>query len=258
MIGISNGSYPMTAGQTKYQTAKNNKNSSENDGFGTRLVNGQYYINVVRDKDNCDFLTFGEVDKIPGKYALKDGEPLGMHWRDSEAEYRFFHAAESTEENPILVARGVDEHGKLFEEKIDLRQINPYNTNQLEIDALSYFKPGEYKTIMSPFGSKSLELQDRFDFITDYQRDIRACRRLNLRKEAAWLQEEVDFLLSFTNGGARPNKIGSAYTVDADFLADFADENSRNLELYSSAVRERMISGMARKCSEELSEMLWK
>ena len=258
MIGVSYGNYTMTAGQTKYQTAKNNKNSSENDGFGTRLVNGQYYINVVRDKDNCDFLTFGEVDKIPGKYALKDGEPLGMHWRDSGAEYRFFHAAESTEENPILVARGVDEHGKLFEEKIDLRQINPYNTNQLEIDALSYFKPGEYKTIVTPFGSKDLGLQDRFDFITDYQRDIRACRRLNLRKEAAWLQEEVDFLLSFTNGSARPNKIGSAYTVDADFLAGFADENSRNLELYSSAVRERMISGMARKCSEELSDMLWK
>lgn len=258
MIGISNGSYPMTAGQTKYQTANNNKKSNGNHGFGTRLVNGQYYINVVRDKDNCDFLTFGEVDKIPGKYALKDGEPLGMHWRDSGAEYRFFHAAESTEENPILVARGVDEHGKLFEEKIDLRQINPYNTNQLEIDALSYFKPGEYKTIVTPFGSKDLGLQDRFDFITDYQRDIRACRRLNLRKEAAWLQEEVDFLLSFTNGSARPNKIGSAYTVDADFLADFANENSRNLELYSSAVRERMISGMSRKCSEELSEMLWK
>ena len=258
MIGISNGSYPMTAGQTKYQTANNNKKSNGNHGFGTRLVNGQYYINVARDKDNCDFLTFGEVDKIPGKYALKDGEPLGMHWRDSGAEYRFFHAAESTEENPILVARGVDEHGKLFEEKIDLRHINPYNTNQLEIDALSYFKPGEYKTIVTPFGSKDLGLQDRFDFITDYQRDIRACRRLNLRKEAAWLQEEVDFLLSFTNGSTRPNKIGSAYTVDADFLADFANENSRNLELYSSAVRERMISGMARKCSEELSDMLWK
>ena len=112
--------------------------------------------------------------------------------------------------------------------------------------------------IVTPFGSDGLGLQDRFDFITDYQRDIRACKRLHLNKEAAWLQEEVDFLLSFTNGSARPNKIGSAYTVDADSLADFANDNSRYLELYSGATRERMISDMARKCSEELSDMLWK
>ena len=258
MIGVSYGSYPMMSGQTKYQTANNNKKSNGNHGFGTKLINGEYYIHVARDENVRNYPTFPEVDKIPSKYALKDNKPLGRHWRAPGIEYRFFHAAESTEENPVLVARGVDEHGKLFEEKIDVKQINPYNTTHLELEALSYFKPGEHHMIVTPFGSDGLGLQDRFDFITDYQRDIRACGRLNLRKEAAWLQEEVDFLLSFTNGSARPNKIGSAYTVDADFLADFANENSRNLELYSSAVRERMISGMARKCSEELSDMLWK
>ena len=80
-----------------------------------------------------------------------------------------------------------------------------------------------------------LGLQDRFDFITDYQGDVRACKRLHLNKEVAWLQEEVDFLLSFTNGSARPSKIGSAYMVYADSLADFANDNSTYLELYSSA-----------------------
>lgn len=157
MIGVSYGSYPMMSGQTKYQTANNNKKSNGNHSFGTKLINGEYYIHVARDENVRNYSTFPEVDKIRSKYALKENRPLGRHW--------------------------------------------------------------------------NLGLQDRFDFITDYQRDVRASKRLHLNKEAAWSQKEVDFLLSFTNGRARPNKIGSAYTV----YADSANDNNRYLELYSSA-----------------------
>ena len=136
MIGISYGNYAMTAGQTKYQTANKSKKSNENDGFGAKLINGQYYIKVKRNEKNCDFPTFEEVDKIPAKYAVKEDGLLAMCWRNPGAEYRLYQAAESTDENPVVIARGVDEHGKLFEEKIDVRQINPYNTNHLELDAL--------------------------------------------------------------------------------------------------------------------------
>ena len=256
MISMSYGNYnSRTSAQSRYQTAGRSQKSSGNDSFGTKVSNQEHYIRAPRDGS---WATCPEVDKIPSKYELKDGKAITWCWRAPGIEYRFFHAAESTDENPVLVARGVDEHGKLFEEKIDVKQINPYNTTHLEIDALSCFKPGHYKTIMTPYGSDGLGIQERFDFITDYQKDIRACNRLRLTKEAAWLQEEVDFLLSFTMGGTGLEKTGSAYTVDTNSLADFTKENERNLELYSSAARERLIYGMAQKCSEELSDMLWK
>ena len=258
MIGISYGSYPMMSGQTKYQTANNSKKSNGNNGFGTKLINGEYYIHVARDENVRNYPTFPEVDKIPSKYAVKEDGLLAMCWKNPGAEYRLYQAAESTEENPVVIARGVDEHGKLFEEKIDVRQINPYNTNHLELDALSFCRPGEYKSIGTSNRGVDLGLQDRFDFITGCQEDIRADKRLHLSKEAAWRQEDIDFVLAFTKGSARPDKPESPYTVDADALAAFARENERNLELYSSAARERMISNLARKCSEELSDMLLK
>ncbi len=258
MIGISYGSYPMMSGQTKYQTANNSKKSNGNNGFGTKLINGEYYIHVARDENVRNYPTFPEVDKIPSKYAVKEDGLLAMCWKNPGAEYRLYQAAESTEENPVVIARGVDEHGKLFEEKIDVRQINPYNTNQLELNALSFCRPGEHRTIGIPNRGDGLGLQDRFDFITGCQEDIRAGKRLHLSKVVASIQEDMDFVLAFTKGSARPDKPESPYTVDADALAAFARENERNLELYSSAARERMISNLARKCSEELSDMLLK
>ena len=70
-------------------------------------------------------------------------------------------------------------------------------------------------------------------------------------------------MIGFLNGNyfmaARQLKYQPANSnKNSDILNDFTEETKRNLELYSSAVRERMISGMARKCSEELFDMLKK
>ena len=233
MIGISYGNYPLAAGQSKYQAANSSKKGSRNAAFGKKVSNEERYIKTV---SRGNFETCAEVDKIPCKYALKDENAIGWHWKAPGIEYRFFHAAESTDENPVLVARGVDEHGKLFEEKIDVKQINPYNTTLLEIDALAYFKPGEYHTISTSnlYGKEDVGINERFDFVARIRERLASCSRLHLSKE------------------------GNHIELGSDILSDFAEENKRKLELYSEAARERMIYGMARKCSEELSDMLWK
>lgn len=263
MIGISYGNYnSRTSEQPRYQTAGRSQKSSGNDSFGTKLINGEYYIHVARDENVCKFYTTSEVDKIPSKYELKDGKAFAWCWQEHGVEYRFFHAAESTDENPVLVARGVDEQGKLFEEKIDVRQIDPYNMTYLELNALSYCMPGEHRTISNPYelyaGYKYKGIQERFDFITGAQRTIADCNRLHLPEEASHWTKDMDFILSFTGNPTKPDRIGNNFQLDADSLSNFAKENERNLELYSSAARERMIYGMAQKCSEELSDMLWK
>lgn len=256
MINVTYGSTSLTARQTQYQSAGRSKKSSGNSEFGTKLRNGEYYINVPRNEDVCDWPTFPEVDKIPSKYALKDGKMLGMFWRRPGAEYRFFHAAESTDENPVLVARGVDADGKFFEEKIDISQIDLYHTTHLEINALSLVSP-DHSLLSTPSITDEWGLLERADFMTEYQEDLRARRRLNLKQEAAWMQEDLDFMLGITSTGAKSGQIGSAYTVNAGELADLSRENERNLELYSIAARERMASVLARQCSDELSDWLW-
>ncbi len=259
MIGLLNRNYSMAARQPKYQTANSNKKRSGSDVLGTNVSNEEHYIRVVRDKNIRNYPTFAEVDKIPAKYALKDGKEIGRHWQHPGIEYRFFHAAESTEENPVLVARGVDEHGKLFEEKIDVKQIDPHNTTVLELKALSYFRPGEHYSIdaYNLYG-KEPGINERFDYVARTQERLASCNRLHLSEEAAWNKKDLDFVLGFTENHTGADRIGTYFKLDSDSLMDFAEENKRNLELYSEAARERLISGMARKCSEELFDMLKK
>ncbi len=253
MIGISYGNALLTAGQRKYQTANSNRKYSGKGGFGTKVPNEERYIKTV---SRGNFETCAEVDKIPCKYALKDEKAIGWHWKAPGIEYRFFHAVESTEENPVLVARGVDEHGKLFEEKIAVKQIDPYNTTPLEIDALSYFRPGEHYSISTyNLYGKEPGINERFDYVARTQERLASCNRLHLSEEAAWNKKDLDFVLGFTENHTGADQIGTCFKLDSDILKGFTEENKRNLELYSSAVRERMISGMARKCSEELFEM---
>lgn len=255
MIGTSFGNYPLITGQPKYPTANRGKKSSGNDGFETKVPNEECYTKTI---SKGKFETCAEVGKISGKYkyALREDKAICRIWQVPGIEYRFFHAVESTEENPVLVARGVDEHGKPFEEKIDVRRIDPYNTTALEIEALRRFEPGEYLYI--PYGEANLGLQERFDFITSARQKIADCNRLRLSGESTILEKNIDFILSFTGNSARVNHNGNTFKLESDSLRDFAEETKRNLELYSSAVRERMISGMTKKCSEELSDMLWK
>ena len=254
MVAISYGNYSLTAGQRKYQTANSNKKYSGKNGFGTKVSNENRNIKTVW---NGKFETCAEVDKIPCKYELKDEKAFAWCWKSPGIEYRFFHAAESTEENPVLVARCVDEHGKLFEEKIDVKQIDPYNTTPLEIDALAYFKPGEYHTIStsSLYGKEDVGINERFDFVAMIRERLASCSRLHLSKEAAWHEKDLDFVLGFTENRTRADRIGNHIELGPDIFSDFAEENKRKLELYSEAARERMISGMARKCSESRS---WK
>lgn len=259
MIGISYGNYnSMTAGQTKHQAADRGKKSSGSESFGTKVSDQEHYIRAPR---NGSWATFPEVDRIPSKYELKDGKAFAWCKHGEEIEYRFFHAAESTEENPVLVVRGVDEHGKLFEERIDVRQIDPYNTTCLELEALSYCRPGNHMRISNPYelyaGYEDQGIYARFDFITGAQRKIADCNRFRLPKEAANWKNDIDFILRLTGTSARPGGGGNDFQVDADSLSRFARQNERNLELYSSAARERLLYGMAKKCSEELSDMLW-
>lgn len=179
--------------------------------------------------------TWEQVDEVPGYYELKDGKPLTWMGIEPDLEFRFYHAAESTEENPVLVARGADRFGRVFEQKIDVNKVNPYNATRMEMEALTTCYGNGSMDISIPFLDfyENPNMDKRFDYISGLQAAISTSRRLGFAREARRYQKDVDFLLDFLKNHTAPD------TAETN-----AANSKRNLELCTSAVRERFFSSI--------------
>lgn len=94
-------------------------------------------------------------------------------------------------------------------------------------------------------------MQERFDYVAVAHKYIAACKRGGYAQSAAVRKEELDFICSFTGSSSEPGM--NAFSLD-----DFLEENKKNLELCANLARERLIAGMSKRCSEELSDLLWR
>ncbi len=193
--------------------------------------------------------TWEQVDELPGYYELKDNSPLTWMGIEPDLELRFYHAAESTDDDPVLVARGADGQGRVFEQKIHLNRINPYNATRMEMKALTTYYKSENKDISIPFLDyyENPKMDDRFDYINSLRSAISASRTLGFVRQARQYEDDIDFLLRVTKNQASPNAAGLN-----------AANDKRNLELCTSAARERFLSSLSRKCSDDdLLEQFW-
>ena len=81
------------------------------------------------------------------------------------------YSDESTDSNPIVVAKGVDENGKEFEQKIAINDINPSNASLVEMRALESHinvdKGGGLSSL--PNGTGSMGLYNRYNFVSMYE-----------------------------------------------------------------------------------------
>ena len=248
MIDISYRNYSSITDRSRYQASNGNRKNSSGDVFKTRISGNAIYIEQISRESALDW---EDLKKIPGKYALKDGNSISVYHSTGNCGYKFFHAAESTDDYPVLVAKGVDEHGKYFEEKINVKQINPYNTSTLELQALAHFKPGEYKTLSNPYDcmqGQEKGLRERFNFISGTQSLINAWKRIGHAGQAAQWNDELSFLLSYTEQKTH------GYSVD-NSLNRISDSHNKNAELYFNAAKERLITSIT-KCSENLLDLL--
>ena len=69
------------------------------------------------------------------------------------------YAEESTEDNPVVIAKGVDENGKEFEEKININDINLRNASYVEMRCLEAYYNVD-KGIVSVLFRKKLGVWD--------------------------------------------------------------------------------------------------
>lgn len=73
------------------------------------------------------------------KVYLKTDDMLFSGGNGTGLSFYIKYAEESTEDNPVVIAKGVDENGKEFEEKININDINLRNASYVEMSALEAY-----------------------------------------------------------------------------------------------------------------------
>ena len=80
-----------------------------------------------------------EFSQTSVKVYLKTDDMLFSGGNGTGLSFYIKYAEESTEDNPVVIAKGVDENGKEFEEKININDIDLRNASYVEMSALEAY-----------------------------------------------------------------------------------------------------------------------
>ena len=112
--------------------------------YPTNFMEGKISNNKAIDLKASDgsFKTASVSNKIPAqqetmvpRQVLENILAWSEHYQP-DAYYHIYYTEESTEENPIVLAEGVDETGNEFRFEIRINDINPENASFVEMEAL--------------------------------------------------------------------------------------------------------------------------
>ena len=113
------------------------------------------------------------------------------------------YAEESTEEDPVVVAKGVDEYGEEFEQTIHLNKINPRCATVVEMHALEAHlgvdKNGGLTSLPPETGR--MGLHDTADFMELFQKQINDMKLLKQSGLAAYYQYSMRMFEEFMTRG---------------------------------------------------------
>jgi hypothetical protein len=111
------------------------------------------------------------------------------------------YAEGSTEDDPTVIAKGVDENGDEFEQTIHINKINPRNASLVEMTALeSYMGVDKNGGLTSlPPETGMMGLSDRTDFMDMFQKQISDMKLLSQKKAAAYYQYSMQAYWDFMN-----------------------------------------------------------
>lgn len=115
--------------------------------------------------------------------------------------YYLKYAEDSTEDDPIVIAKGVDENGDEFEKTIHINKINPKCATVVEMRALEAHtgvkKLGGFTSL--PLETGAMGLNDRMDFMDMFQKQIRDMKLLSRKRTAAYYQYSMQAYWDFMN-----------------------------------------------------------
>ncbi len=115
--------------------------------------------------------------------------------------YYLKYAENSTEDDPIVIAKGVDENGDEFEKTIHINKVNPKSATVVEMRALEAHmgvkKLGGFTSL--PMEAGAMELNDRTDFMDMFQKQIGDMKLLLQKRTAAYYQYSMQAYWDFMN-----------------------------------------------------------
>lgn len=111
------------------------------------------------------------------------------------------YAESSTEDDPTVIAKGIDEKGNEFEQTIHINEIDPRNASLVEMTALeSYMGVDKNGGLTSlPPGTGKMGLHDRTNFMDMFQKQISDMKRLSQRRAVAFYQHSMQAYWDFMN-----------------------------------------------------------
>lgn len=119
------------------------------------------------------------------------------------------YAEDSTEDDPHILAKGIDEFGKEFEQVIDVKKVNPRNATLPEMRALEAYSGANKRFGFSslPLGSANVGLNQRQDFIEALKKNIADMNTLG----EYGIAQEYNKILQFYEGYISNTAINKDY-----------------------------------------------
>ena len=175
--GIGTTGYPAWQGARKTQQNTVRKNFAEQ-------IN-----NVAGAKPHTSIVYMKTDDML---YSGGNGTGLSFYIKYAEG---------STEDDPTVIAKGVDENGDEFEQTIHINKINPRNASLVEMTALeSYMGVDKNGGLTSlPPETGMMGLNDRTNFMDMFQKQISDMKLLSQKRAAAYYQYSMQAYWDFMN-----------------------------------------------------------
>lgn len=216
-----------------------------------------------------------DAPKKEHKVYMKTDDMLFSGGYGSGLSFYIKYAEGSTDEDPTVVAKGVDENGNEFEQTIHIKDINPRSATLVQMHALEAYLGGEKADGLSslPKGLGNMGLYDRVDFMDLFQNSIRDMSRLGQKRLADYyrysMQVYEDFMADKGKAGATgqtagPRPVGSGDSVNEDSnnkdsVREDKQENTSDTEIITKPDGSRVllittqIGGMKKVTSIALS-----
>lgn len=114
------------------------------------------------------------------KVYLKTDDMLFSGGNGTGLSFYIKYAEESTEDNPVVIAKGVDENGKEFEKKFNINDINLTNATFVEMSALEAHYGVDRGNSLTSFPQETgrMGLNDRCNLISSFEKVIQDMKKL--------------------------------------------------------------------------------
>lgn len=182
-----------------------------------------YHAQQIR-KNTASGSFSGQLENIAGaqkkehKVYMKTDDMLFSGGYGSGLSFYIKYAEGSTDEDPTVIAKGVDENGKEFEQTIHINDIDPRSATLVQMHALEAYLGVEKGDGLSslPKGLGNTGLYDRIDFMDMFRKSMHDMEMLGERRLAAYYRHSMQVYSDFMLGKEKNSVFGK--TTDGSHM----------------------------------------